>query len=188
VPQEDRRPPDVRRDVWGKRIDAICSPVIDPRKVRRSAVRETRLWPRGQLELSYRFSRDISDRVKWCLLEDGGLDVAGVMFVRFIRVYGNSADDRRAGRRLRRHIRREAASAPWLPRVRDILVADGVVTISTDLARSARSRRIATRLCDLLWSSGVGERPAGKRLPHAVFGRDDTTVRTCRRPSVSPGS
>jgi hypothetical protein len=75
-----RTPPDARKQLWGKRIDAICSTRFQVRNPRRSIVRAVRFWPCGQLELSYSFRRDISDRVKWCLLEDGGRDVAAVDF------------------------------------------------------------------------------------------------------------
>jgi hypothetical protein len=44
-----------RRAVFGKRIDAICV-------------------------TAFTFRRDISAHVKWCLLEDGGRDVAAVDF------------------------------------------------------------------------------------------------------------
>jgi hypothetical protein len=173
IPQPDRRPPDVRADVWGSRIDAICS------AGRRVRVRDVRLWPEGQLELSYRFPRDISGRVKWCLLENGATDVAGVTFERVIRVYGNGPSDKRIGRRLRQHLRRIGAKAAQ--RVTAIVVSDGVITIATDLPESRRARRIAGRLCRLLRSSGVPGPPAGSRLAHSVFSRDDATLKVCAR-------
>lgn len=179
VPQPDSHPPDVRADVWGKHIDATCSPVLAPRKVRRAAVRDVRLWPRGQLELEFHFKRDVSDDVKWCLLEDGGTDVAGVIFERFIRIFGNGPSDKRIGRRLRRHLQREGAKAAR--RVTAIVVSDGVIAIATDLAEGRRARRIAGRLCELLRSSGVPDPPAGSRLEHSVFSRDDATLRVCAR-------
>jgi hypothetical protein len=179
VPQPDSRPPDVRAEVWGRRIDAICSPVFAPRKVRRAAVRDVRLWPDGQLELEFHFGRDVSDEVKWCLLEDGGTDVAGVTFERFIRIFGNGPSDKRIGRRLRQHLRREGAKAA--ERVTAIVVSDGVITIATDLAETRRARRIAGRLCGLLRSSGVPDPPAGSRLAHSVFSRDDATLSVCSR-------
>ena len=177
VPQADGQLPDVRGKVWGKRIDAICSPVFHPRR-RSTIVRQIRLWPRGELELSYRFGRDISNRVKWCLLEDGGVDVAAVSFVPLIRVFGDNTEDRRTGRRLRRHIKREAPSATWLPQVKAIVVSDGRIAVSIDRARNPGSRRIARRICELVRSAGVPDPPSGGG-PHTVFGRDDVTLRAC---------
>jgi hypothetical protein len=49
APQTDRQPPGARDSVWGKRIDAICSPVFHPRS-RSTIVRQIRLWPRGELQ------------------------------------------------------------------------------------------------------------------------------------------
>jgi hypothetical protein len=180
-PQTGQRPPDVREDVWGRRIGAACSPVfsVRPRRLRRVAVTGVQLWPEGQLELNYTFERDISDRVKWCLLEDGGTDVAGVTFERFIRILGSGPTDKRIGRRLRRHLQLEGAKAAQ--RVTAIVVTDGAITIGTDLAENRRARRIARRLCELLRSSGVPDPPAGSRLAHSVFSRDDATLGVCVR-------
>jgi hypothetical protein len=171
VPQPDARPPDARAEVWGRRIDAICS--AGPR-VR---VRDIRLWPQGQLELIYHFPRDISEGVRWCLLEDGAADVAGVTFNRFIRILSSGPSDRRIGRRLRQHLQRKDAKAA--ERVTAIVVTDGVITVGTDLPENRRARRIARRLCELVRSSGVPDPPAGSRLAHSVFSRDDATLRTC---------
>jgi hypothetical protein len=67
-----------RRAVFGKRIDAICATAFRPNRGRR--VRDVQDWPVGQARIAFSFKRDISARVKWCLLEDGGADVAGVDF------------------------------------------------------------------------------------------------------------
>ena len=173
VPQPDSRPPDARDDVWGRRIDAICS------TGRGATVRDIRLWPDGQLELSYRFARDISGRVRWCLLEDGATDVAGVTFERFIRILSSGPRDKRIGRRLRQHLEREGGKPAQ--RVTALVVTDGGIAIATNLAENRRARRIARRLCGLLRSSGVPEPPAGSRLAHSVFSRDDATLRVCAR-------
>jgi hypothetical protein len=179
VPQPDRRPADIRADVWGKRIDAIC--FAGPR----AKVRDIRLWPEGQLELSYRFPRDISARIKSCLLEDGATDVAGVIFKRFIRIFGNGPSDKRIGRRLRRHLQREDASAAR--RVTAIVVSDGVIVIATDLRENRRGRRIARRLCELVQSSGVPGPPPGT-MAHSIFSRDDATLERCGSARAEPQS
>jgi hypothetical protein len=175
VPQENRDPPDVRREVWGKRIDAICAPTFSPRGSRGRAVRAVRLWPRGQMELRYRFRRDISDQVKWCLLEDGGRDVASVSFQVFIRVFGHSAGDRRIGKELRRYLLRNADSQPWLRRVTGIVVDRGVIAIATDLRRGRRGKRIARRLCGVIQGADIADLTPG----HKIFGRDDVVLRVC---------
>jgi hypothetical protein len=177
LPRADGRPPAVSRRVWGKRIDAICSPVFHPRS-RSTIVRQVRRWPRGELKLRYRFGRDISGRVKWCVLEDGAEDVAVVSFVPIIRVRGSSAEDQRTGRQLRREIKREAPSATWLPRVKAIVVRKGLITVSTDLERNRRGRRVARRICAVIRSSGAADPPPGGP-PHTVLGRDDATLRDC---------
>ena len=62
----------VRRQVQGKRVRATCLryvPVVE--------VNSLRTWPAGQRRLRYRFRRDISRKVAWCLLErPGGDDIA----------------------------------------------------------------------------------------------------------------
>jgi hypothetical protein len=66
-----------RRAVYGKEIDAICATAFTGRPPK---VITTRRWPRGKPTVRFRFRRDVSDRAKWCLLEDGALDVAAVDF------------------------------------------------------------------------------------------------------------
>ena len=74
-----RAPARVRRELFGKRIRAVCGtrfPFTEGVRVRR-----TRLWPQGRRRLRYRFSRNVSRRAKWCLLEHPrGGDVAYVNF------------------------------------------------------------------------------------------------------------
>ena len=66
-----------RRRVQGRRIRAACgTDFVFTRGVR---VGETRTWRSGSTRLRFRFSRDISSRAKWCLLEyPRGGDVAFV--------------------------------------------------------------------------------------------------------------
>jgi hypothetical protein len=175
VPQPNRTPPDARRQLWGKRIDAICSPTFSPRRAHR-VVRAVRLWPRGQMELTYRFERDISHRAKWCLLEDDGLDVAGVDFALFIPVHGDNANDRRIGRGLRRYLQRTTGSNPWLGRVRGIVVQRGVIAVATDLRRNRGGKRIARQLCNLIQGADVADFTPG----HTIYGHEDVVLRVCR--------
>jgi hypothetical protein len=175
VPQRDRTARDARKQLWGKRIDAICSPTFNYRKARRLAVRAVRFWPRGQMELSYTFGRDISDRVKWCLLEDGARDIAGVSFEPFIPVYGDSAKDRRIGRQLRRYLHRNVGSQRWLWRVSGIVVGRGVIGVATELRRDRRGKRIARQLCDLIQGADVADFTPG----HTVYGDEEVVLRVC---------
>jgi hypothetical protein len=74
-----RAPRRVRRELYGKRIRAVCGTnFVFSEGVK---VRRTRLWPRGRSRLRYRFRRNISRRAKWCLIEHPrGGDVAFVSF------------------------------------------------------------------------------------------------------------
>ena len=72
--------PDLEEQLYGKRIDAVCSSSFF--RPRSHSVVRTRLWPVGARRLSFRFRRDISDRVKWCLIENHGVDVAAVTYIR----------------------------------------------------------------------------------------------------------
>jgi hypothetical protein len=67
-----------RRSVFGQRIDAICATAFRPDRGRK--VRAVRDWPERTRRVAFTFKRDVSEDVKWCLLEDGGEDVAGVDF------------------------------------------------------------------------------------------------------------
>jgi hypothetical protein len=63
-----------RREVYGKRIHAACG--TDFNFSRGVKVGRTRMWPRGQRRVRYRFRRNISRRAKWCLIEHpAGADV-----------------------------------------------------------------------------------------------------------------
>ncbi len=70
---------ELKAKLFGKRIDAICSSSFF-HPGRHSVVR-TRLWPVGARRMSFQFSRDISARVKWCLVEHDASDIAFVSFI-----------------------------------------------------------------------------------------------------------
>jgi hypothetical protein len=76
-----RAPRRVRREVYGKRIRAVCgTSFVFARSV---TVRHARLWPRRRARVRFRFRRNISRRARWCLLEHpAGGDVAFVSFPR----------------------------------------------------------------------------------------------------------
>jgi hypothetical protein len=64
-----------RRAVYGKRVHAACG--TDFNFTQGVKVGRTRVWPRGQRRLRYRFGRNISRRAKWCLIEHpAGGDIA----------------------------------------------------------------------------------------------------------------
>jgi hypothetical protein len=171
-------------DLWGKRIRAVCSPTFGYRKTLRVAVRAVQLWPTGQTELTYNFDRDISDRVKWCLLEDvRGGDVASVDFAAFFPVHGDSAKDRRMGRRLRSYLWRNVGAAPWLRQVRGIVVDHGVITVATQLRDQPRGNRIAREICGLIQGSDVADFTPG----HTVIGRNDVVLEFCRARAPTEG-
>jgi hypothetical protein len=73
-----RAPRRVRRQVLGERVTAACQryrPVVK--------VTDTRRWRDGSRRLRFRFARDISSSVAWCLLEHRrGGDVAFASFGR----------------------------------------------------------------------------------------------------------
>ena len=173
-PQPGQTPADIRAEVWGRQIDVVCAPVfsVRPRKLRRAVVTGDALWPEGQLELSYTFERDISDRVKWCLLEDGDRDVAAVSFEQFIRIYADNARDRRLGRRLRAHLLEHAEPKPWFPARLAIVVDNTMIAISTGLRRNDHGRLVARRLCRLAAEGGTTRRTA-------VYGKNDAKLRSC---------
>jgi hypothetical protein len=76
LPRASRR---VRRQLYGKRIRAVCSTSFGLSSG--VLVRRTRLWPSGRSRLRYRFRRNISRRAKACLIEHPrGGDVAYVSF------------------------------------------------------------------------------------------------------------
>ena len=69
----------VRRQLFGETIKAVCGTSFNfDRAVK---VRDRRRWPDGRRAVRFRFSRDISGRAKWCLLEHPrGGDVAYANF------------------------------------------------------------------------------------------------------------
>jgi hypothetical protein len=175
--------PDLSDELWGKRIRAVCSPVFGA-QARFRAVHEVETWPEGATELSYTFKRDVSERVKWCLLEDadGGGDVAAVQFQVFFPVYGDSAKDKRIGRELRSYLWFNVGDAPWMRKIRGIVVQRGVIAVATELRRDRYGKRVARDICNLIQGSDVADFTPG----HTVFGHDDVRLRRCRaRPEVA---
>jgi hypothetical protein len=171
-------------ELWGKRIRAVCSPTFGYRETLRVAVRGVQLWPTGQTELTYNFDRDISDRVKWCLLEEvSGGDIADAQFQAFIVVHGASAKDRRIGRGLRSYLWRNAGAAPWLRQLRAIVVDHGVITVATQLRDQPRGNRIAREICGLIQGSDVADFTPG----HTVIGRNDVVLEFCRARAPTEG-
>ena len=65
--------------LYGKQIDAICSPRSRP--LPRHVLIRTRRWPVGARSVSFVFGRDISRQVKWCLIEHNAADIALVSFI-----------------------------------------------------------------------------------------------------------
>jgi hypothetical protein len=65
--------------LFGKRIDAICSPRSRP--ARRGLVIKRQRWPASASRMSFEFGRDISRRAKWCLIEHEASDIAFVSFI-----------------------------------------------------------------------------------------------------------
>lgn len=178
------KPPDARKRLWGKRIRGICSPSFSPQEPPR-VVRTVALWPRGQEKLSFSFERDIAARATWCLLEGvSGVDVAGVDFGVFIRIWADRASDRRVGQELRRYLLRNAGSAPWLRRVAAIVVDRDVIAVSTLLRRNRRGKPIARQICRLIHGADVADFTPG----HTDFGRNDVVIAAARRGPDSAGS
>jgi hypothetical protein len=168
--------PDASAELWGNRIRAVCSPVFNPAQARRRAVREVQEWPQGQTELAYSFERDISERVKWCLLEDAesGGDIAGVDFQVFFPVYGDTPKDRKVGRELRAYLWR--GHAPWMRKIAAIVVQRGVIAVATELRRTRYGKRVARDICRLIQGADVADFTPG----HTVYGREDVVLRRCR--------
>jgi hypothetical protein len=74
------RIPTVEKKTYGKRVGGACGTTFRP--VRKALVFQRRLWPVGARSLTFDFRRDISRRVKWCLVDgEDGADVAFVSFV-----------------------------------------------------------------------------------------------------------
>ncbi|HEU0019601.1 MAG TPA: hypothetical protein VFQ14_04850 [Thermoleophilaceae bacterium] len=82
LPSYSQSPPTIR-EVSGRQIRVACGTSFR-RYARTTVVARPASWPRGARSLEVRFRRDISRRVKWCVLErtsDGG-DVAVVSFLK----------------------------------------------------------------------------------------------------------
>jgi len=74
-----RAPRRVRRRLYGERVRAVCGTRFP--FTQGVTVRRARFWPAGRRRMRYRFSRNISRRAKWCLLEHArGADAAFVTF------------------------------------------------------------------------------------------------------------
>jgi hypothetical protein len=69
--------PTIEERLYGRRVGGACGTTFRPG--RRGVVFMRRVWPAGVRQLTFTFGRDISRRVRWCLV-DGG-DVAFVSFV-----------------------------------------------------------------------------------------------------------
>ena len=176
APQRGSSPPDVRRDVWGKGIQAVCSATFSQRRAGNIAESAELVWPRGKKTLRVRLDRDVSSRVRWCLLEgDSGGDVASVTFRAFIWVGGDTKADRRTGQQLRRYLLAKSGPRPWLSRIDTISVNDRRITVGTDLKPDAEGKRIARRVCSLIRASDV----AAGATKHRVLGRRGGVLRTC---------
>src|SRR4051794_23565422 len=68
----------VRRELFGKRVRAVCARGFGGGP--QSVITEI-TWPASATALSFRFSRDLSRRALWCLLEPrGGSDIAYARF------------------------------------------------------------------------------------------------------------
>jgi hypothetical protein len=175
---------DVSDALWGKQIRAVCSPTFSLAESRRRAVHEVQTWPDGASELSYTFERDVSERVKWCLIEgaDTGGDVATVDFQVFFPVYGDTPEDRKIGRDLRAYLWRNVGQAPWMRKIRGLVVQRGVISVATELLRNRHGKRVAREICNLIQGSDVADFTPG----HTVFGHDDVRLRRCRaRPAIA---
>jgi hypothetical protein len=169
--------PGLRMRVWGRRVQAICSTTFKRPRGSRAYVAAVRLWPRGRSRLEFSFDRDISNRVKWCLLEGaGGRDIAAADFAVSIDLYGTSESDTRIARGFRRYLLRAATGQPWLHRVSAIAVNRGVIVVATQLRRTRGARRIARHICRLIRTADI----AGVTGGHSVLGQDLGVLRSCR--------
>ncbi len=176
APQRGSSPPDVRRDVWGKGVQAVCSATFSQRRAGRVALSSAVVWPRGARTVRLRLDRDVSSQVRWCLLEvDGGSDVASVTFRAFIWVGGDDKADRRIGQELRRYLLGKSGPRPWLSRIDAIYVDDRRIAVATELTPDAQGKRIARRICALIRASGL----AGSTTGHRVLGVRGNVLRTC---------
>jgi hypothetical protein len=72
--------PTTEEQLYGKRVFGGCGTTF--RRTRKGLVFMRRVWPDGARTVTFGFARDISRRVKWCLID--GEDHADVAFVSFI--------------------------------------------------------------------------------------------------------
>ena len=81
-PQPIRDPSDFGDDLMGRKVTAACGTRLAAR--RGVSTHRTRRWPADRLFLKFWLPRDVSARVRWCVLETGasGGDVAAVVFKR----------------------------------------------------------------------------------------------------------
>ena len=177
APQRGSSPPDVRRDVWGKGVQAVCSATFSQRRAGRIALSARAVvWPRGARTLRLRLDRDVSSQVRWCLLEvDGGSDVASVTFRAFIWVGGDDKADRRIGQELRRYLLAKSGPRPWLSRIDAIYVDDRRIAVATELTPDAAGQ--ADRPAHLRPDSSL--RRGGSTTGHRVLGVRGNVLRTC---------
>jgi len=75
--------PTIQSELFGKRLRFGCGTSFRP--ARRTTVFEQARWPVATKSFSVRFDRDLSRRVKWCLVEAGVGEFAGgdIAFVSF---------------------------------------------------------------------------------------------------------
>jgi hypothetical protein len=75
------RSPTIEERLYGRRVTGACGTTFRA-PVRRGLVFQKRVWPTGARRLTFTFARDISPRVKWCLVD--GEDGADAAFISFI--------------------------------------------------------------------------------------------------------
>jgi hypothetical protein len=71
--------PTTEEQLYGRRVAGACGTTFRP--IRRGLVFQRRTWPAGARRLTFNFGRDISRRVRWCLVDSRDGDVAFVSFV-----------------------------------------------------------------------------------------------------------
>jgi hypothetical protein len=83
APQKGRKPPDVRKKLYGRSLRAACGlNAANGKPVPTGATFLKFRWPRDTLTRRIRLPRDISAKAGWCIVEtvaDGG-DIAFVDF------------------------------------------------------------------------------------------------------------
>jgi uncharacterized protein DUF6636 len=99
-PQPIADAPDVRQDLQGRRVTAVCGTNLSEGKG--VTTYRARRWPKNRLALKYWLPRDVSARVRWCVLETGrtGGDVAGVVFKRHNRAAARAREFQMPSKRI----------------------------------------------------------------------------------------